>query len=126
MSRCDPSNFTLINGSSEIDEEIWIEKGKRIVPETGVPEIDIVLKESLQDTKDFRARLIFKSEYLRLIVITSPWLGRRYGKHVEKGFEMFRKIKEALSVKYPHRRLEGLEMRWNGQRREFEPVRIAG
>lgn len=117
--------ISLICGPFTIDEEIRIDKTNRKIPNTGVPEIDTVLQETLRDTDDFRARLIFNNEYFRLIVISSPWLGGRYEKRVVKGFEIFKKADEALRKKYPHRKWESFEMKWNGHKYEFEPKRIS-
>lgn len=116
--------ISLISGQLAIDEEIRIEKTNRIVPNTGVTEIDAILQETLRDAEDFRARLIFNNEYFRLILISSPWLGGRYEKRVIKGFEIFKRIDEALKKKYPHKKWEGLEMKWNGWKLQFEPVRV--
>lgn len=115
---------SLISSPVNIDEEIKIDKTNRKIPNTGVPEIDSILQEILRDTEDFRARLIFNNEYFRLIVISSPWLGGRYEKRIVKGFEIFRKLDEVLRNKYPHRKWEGLEMKWNGHKYEFEPNRL--
>lgn len=112
--------ISLINSPFNIDEEIRIEGIKKTIPNTGVNEVDNVLKESLLDTEDFRARVKINKDYLRLIIISSSWLGGRYEQRVLKGLEIFKRMDELLRSKYPHKKWEGVEMKWNGHKREFE------
>jgi hypothetical protein len=117
--------ISLINSPFNVDEEIRIEGIKKTIPNTGVSEIDNILKESLLDTEDFRARLKINKDYLRLIIFSSPWLGERYEKRVIKGFEIFKRMDEVLRSKYSHKKWEGIEMKWNGHKREFELIYVS-
>jgi len=116
--------ISSISGPYDINEKIKINKSKKTIPTTGVAEIDSVLGEALRETKDFDARLIFNKEYFRMTVISSPWLGGRYEKRVSKGFEVFRRIDEALRKNYPHKRIVDMETKWNGHKDQFEIIKI--
>ncbi len=116
--------ISSISGPYDINEEIKIDKSKKTIPTTGVAEIDSVLGEALRDTKDFHARIMFNKEYFRMTVISSTWLGGRYEKRVSKGFEVFRRIDEALRKNYPHKRIVDMETKWNGHKDQFEILKI--
>ncbi len=114
--------FSLIKGPYAIDVALKCEGDKDEIPVTGCPEIDAVLKKKLEDVQHFNARLIFNKDCLRMIIIGGSWEGRRFGEKIQKGFEMFMQMNDALKAKYPVAPWDKYQVEWNRTEETFNLV----
>ncbi len=111
--------FALIKGPYNIDAVIELEEGKGKIPATGCPEIDEALKKHLSGAPYFNARLIFNKDCLRMAIIGGSWEGKRFGDKIQKGFEMFKQMHDALKTKYPAEPWDKYQVKWNRSEETF-------
>ena len=105
--------FSLINGTFNIDVKIKIENDEREIPTTDCPEIDTILRASLNDAKHFYARLIFDKTCLRMTIIGGSWQGEKFRQKILKGFEIFQAINNALKKKYSVGNWDLWDVKWD-------------
>lgn len=109
----------LIDSPIDSEIEILVASGKRIIPQTGMSEIDSVINSCLARVSDFRAILTIKREYICLKVMGGAWFGKRFQSRIIKGFEIARKMDEALRKKYKYKSWDGLAMKWDYNTKAF-------
>jgi hypothetical protein len=111
--------FSLIQGPYDVNVSIKLDDGKRNIPVTDVSEIDVVLKTHLKDVQQFNARLIFNKDCLRMSIIGGSWEGKRFGEKIQKGFEMFKLMSDALKTRYPVASWSKYQVKWNRAEETF-------
>ena len=111
--------YSLIKGPYNIDVAIKLEDGKVESPLTGCPEIDESIKKHLAGVQHFNARLVFNKDCLRMAIIGGSWEGKRFGNKIQKGFEMFKQIDDALMIKYPVASWDKYQVKWNKSEESF-------